>query len=95
MNVEAQIAEIKANMPEVYKSIQAEAARIGRSAYALVRRGLRGEPNCFYAFDRGHVVGTPFEHSGIPAEIAKSMVQFRCTFVVVWLKEGGEGHGAN
>lgn len=89
MNVEAQIAEIKANMPEVYKSIQAEAARSGKSAYALVRRGLRGETNCFYAFERGYVVGTPFEHGSIMAEIARCMVQFGTTFVVVWPREGG------
>jgi hypothetical protein len=88
MNVEAQIAEIKANMPEVYKSIQAKASDIGKPAYALVRRGLRGEANCFYAFERGRVVGTPFNQGDIMAETAKYMVQFGCTFIVIWSNEG-------
>jgi hypothetical protein len=95
MNVEAQIAEIKANMPMVYKAIQDRAEKIGKTAYALVRRGLRGEPNCFYAFERGHVVGTPFSQGDIMAEVAKHMVNFSCGFVVIWSKEGEAVHGAN
>ena len=97
MNVEEQIAEIKANMPETYKAIQAKAQDIGKPAYALVRRGLRGDANCFYAFERGYVVGTPFNQGDIMAEISKYMVQFGCTFIVVWQSErgGGEGHGTN
>ena len=53
MTIEQQIADIKAHMPEVYKSIQAKAAAIGKPAFALVRKGLRGDANCFYAFERG------------------------------------------
>ena len=56
-NIELQNAEIKARMPETYKAILAKAAEIGNSAFSLVRRGLRGEPNCFYAMENGHVKG--------------------------------------
>ena len=55
VNVEQEIADIKAHMPEVYQAIKDKADEIGKEAYALVRRGLRGEPNCFYAFERGWV----------------------------------------
>lgn len=88
MTIEQQIADIKAHMPEVYKSIQAKAADIGKPAFALVRRGLRGEANCFYAFERGRVVGTPFNQTDVMAEVAKYMVQFGCTHIVVWAGEG-------
>lgn len=89
MTIEQQIADIKAHMPEVYKSIQAKAAVIGKQAFGLVRRGLRGEANCFFAFERGRVVGTPFNQTEVMAEIAKYMVQFGCTHIVVWAGEGG------
>jgi len=86
--VERQLAVIKAQMPETYKSIQAKAGEIGKRAFALVRRGLRGEVNCFWACERGHVVGTPFsEDTGIMADVARVMVSFGCSFVAIWPKE--------
>lgn len=87
MTIEEQIATIKANMPEVYKSIQEKAQQRGKAAFALVRRGLRGEPNCFYAFERGHVVGTPFNQTDIMPQIAMYMVRFGCSHIVVWNTE--------
>lgn len=87
MKVEQQIANIKANMPETYRSILAKAAAIGKPAFALVRRGLRGDVNCFYAFEHGHVVGTPFNQTNVMPEIAKYMVQFGCEHIVVWSNE--------
>lgn len=85
--VDQQIANIKAHMPEVYASIQAKAEAMGKPAFALVRRGLRGEANCFYAFEHGHVVGTPFNQTDVMPEIAKYMVQFGCDHIVVWACE--------
>lgn len=82
--VDQQIAEIKAHMPQTYKSIQAKAALIGREAFALVRRGLRGEANCFYAFESGHIMGTPFSLVEVSRDIAQLMVTFGATHVVLW-----------
>lgn len=84
MTVDQQIAEIKTHMPEVYKSIQAKAAEVGKVAYAYVRRGLRGEPNCFYAFERGRVVGTPFSVTDIQSVVAMHMVTFGCSSCLIW-----------
>lgn len=86
--VDQQIANIKDNMKDTYRSIQAKAAMLGKPAFALVRRGLRGEPNCFYAFEHGHVVGTPFNQTNVMPEIARYMVAFGCDAVVVWAGEG-------
>ena len=83
MIVEAQIAHIRTQMPQTYRSIQAQANAIGTQAFALVRRGLRGEPNCFYAVEAGHVVGTPFDQS-VTAEVARHIVQFGCAFLCLW-----------
>lgn len=83
-NIEAQVKEIRAHMPEVYKDIQKKAQVIGKEAYALVRRGLRGEANCFYALERGRVVGTPFNTPGIMAELAQYMVEFGFQHLSIW-----------
>ena len=75
---------IKTHMPLVYGAIQDKAKEIGKDAFALVRRGLRGEPNTFYAFERGYVVGTPFSHGPITDELAGLMVRFGAAFVCIF-----------
>jgi len=94
-SVEKQIANIKTNMPETYKDIQAKAAVIGKPAYALVRRGLRGEANCFYAFERGHVAGTPFSLLEVSRTVAVHMVNFGCTYCVVWAESSAQADPAS
>ncbi|MGI9153050.1 MAG: hypothetical protein ACR2IY_04140 [Rubrivivax sp.] len=82
--LDRKIAEIRAHMPSVYESIQRKAQEIGSKAYGLVRAGLRGVPNSFYAFERGRVVGTPFAGHPIAADVASVMVQFECAHVCMW-----------
>lgn len=82
--VEEVIGTIKTRMPEVYKAIQSKAATLGKPAFALVRNGIKGQPNCFYAFERGHVVGTPFTLTDIARDVAQLMVTFGVDHVVVW-----------
>jgi hypothetical protein len=84
--ITAGIAEIKAHMPDVYQAIQDHAALIGKPAFTLVRRGLKGEKNCFYAFERGRVVGTVFAgpHEGLMKELATNLVQFGVKHVAMW-----------
>jgi hypothetical protein len=86
--IEKRIAEIKAHMPQTYRSIQDQAAEIGREAYALVRKGLRGEPNCFWACEAGRVMGTPFALIDVQRDVALSMVAFGAEFVVIWADKG-------
>lgn len=84
VDVNGKIDEIKRFMPETYKSIQAKAGKIGRPACELVRRGLKGEANCFYAFEGGRVVGTPFNMPQITADIALLMVEFGAAMCCIW-----------
>mgnify|MGYP001563619524 CR=1 FL=1 len=85
MEVEAQLALIRASMPLTYDEIRREAAGPrGRGTYGLVRRGLRGDANCFYACEGGHVVGAPFDQQNVNAEAALLMVQFGMGFLVMW-----------
>lgn len=95
-NVEHQVALIKERMPETYKAIQASAKEVGGVAYSMVRRGLRGEPDCFWAMEGGLVMGTPFRQSGIQSDAAASMVRFGCAYACI-LQTAAEGgkHGAN
>lgn len=85
-----QIETIKAYMPSTYEAVQAKADEIGREAFALVRRGARGEPNCFYAFERGRVVGTPFDQAVTP-EVAQLIVRFGATFLCMWPESAVRG----
>jgi hypothetical protein len=93
-DVDRQIAEIRRHMPFVYASILAKAAQFGNAAFGMVRRGLRGEPYCFYAFERGRVVGTPFEGHEIQAEVAVLMVEFGRAHVCIWAVEFAGGGAA-
>lgn len=88
IDVSGKIEEIKTYMPETYKSIKEKSKKIGNQAFVLVRRGLRGDANCFYAFESGRVVGTPFNLPEITAEVARWMVDFGCSHVVIWAGEG-------
>lgn len=83
--VAERLAIIKAHMPEVYDCIQERAQHAGPEVFALVRKGLRGEPGCFYAMEAGHVVGTPFgrEHP-LMREAAEFVVVFGRAHVCVW-----------
>ena len=83
MDVNEQLAVIKGKMPGVYAAIQDKAKELP-GAFGLVRRGLRGEANCFYACERGHVVGTPFSAGVLATEAAARMVQFGCAWLCMW-----------
>ena len=84
MSIQDQIQTIKTQMPETYKAIQAKAAAVGNEAYALVKRGLRGEPNCFWSMEAGWVMGTPFDQLEISRDIAWAMVQFGAAHVCIF-----------
>ena len=95
--VEVLKALIKNEMPDLYASIQLKAKSIGNEAFTWVRRGLQGEPNCFYGFENGRVVGTPFsiqcEHVD---QQVRDMVAFGSTFCSLWgdWHQGGQ-HGTH
>lgn len=95
--VDDKIAEIKAHMPGVYAAIQRKASEIGGDAFALVRRGLRGERGCFYGIEGARVVGAPFHREHPDMQIAaRAMVEFGCAHVCIWPlgDEEGRQHGA-
>jgi hypothetical protein len=80
--VEDLLQLIKTRMPMTYAQITRKAQEQGRGVYVLVRRGLRGEGNCFWAMEAGHVVGTPFAASHpVSAVMAQALVQFGCAHV--------------
>ncbi|MGV3679686.1 MAG: hypothetical protein ACO1PM_08170 [Acidovorax sp.] len=99
--VEQRLNIIRRNMPEVLAVIGEKAKRHGPVVYALVRRGLRGEPGCFYAFERGHVVGAAFGKTD-PRMVgaAQFLVEFGCAHVCIWPDpmpggDGGPAHGTD
>ena len=84
VDVAALIDTIKRHMPEVYDMIKRKAAAAGNDAYVDVRCGLRGEPNRFWAFEGGRIVGTAFDCPRITAEISMYMVEFGVRACVIW-----------
>lgn len=58
INVDDKLALIRKEMPMTYAEIQAWSKRIGSQAFEQVRRGLRGQWRCFWAYENGHCVGT-------------------------------------
>ena len=95
--VRQHIAEIKTHMPETYKEIQTHATEIGRQAFAMVRAGLRGEPNRFWAVERGWVKGCPFNLPAIAPDIAQSMVAWGSSYVCIFGQhtQGEQINGTN
>lgn len=80
IDVSEQLNTIKAHMPETYNTIKARAAVIGNDVYTLVRQGLRGEPNCFWAMEKGWVMGAPFNMEQVQQYTAWAMVSFGCAY---------------
>ena len=79
--------QIKDHMPETYKAIQEKAGKVGNLAFKLVRASLKGEPNRFYAIERGHVAGTPFDMGNVSDEIARLALQFGISYLIMWAPE--------
>ena len=105
VDVSAQLQIIKTRMPETYKSIQDRVngvtdtvagktvvliPKYGNDVFVLVRRGLRGEPNCFWAMENGHVVGTPFTMPEVSRDLAQFIVSFGCAYVCTFAPEASE-----
>ncbi len=78
-----QIRLIRDRMPKVYGAIKAKAAEIGNDAFALVRRGIRGEPGCFYAFEADITVGTAWDVP-LPNDVAQLVKRYGMTYVCMW-----------
>lgn len=83
VDVTDKITLIKTRMPETYKAIQRRAETTA-GTFEMVRRGLRGEANCFLASEGGWVMGTPFNVPGITADIALAIVEWGCGLWVVF-----------
>ncbi len=63
-------------MPEVWKQL-GEYRKLYGDAHVrqCIERGMAGEADWFYAFEAGHVVGTPFTASAVqqPMQLALAM----------------------
>lgn len=76
MDVSDKLAEIKEFMPGMYQAIRDRARIDGNVVYELVRRGLRGEKNCFYGWSDGRVVGTRWDTLDVDYHLALGMIEF-------------------
>ena len=53
--------DLRAQMPNVARAVDERRRQDGAEwVNATIRKAMNGEPNQFYAFENGHVLGTPF-----------------------------------
>ena len=95
-DIERGLELIKGRMPSTYAEIKARAGVAGPVAYALVRRGLGGQPNAFWAMEGGYVVGTPFAGQAIERDVAIGMVVFGVDHACIFgLATQGDANGTH
>jgi hypothetical protein len=75
------MADLKKAMPKVAGIVSSMRAQLGKQwVDQCINKAIAGEPDMFYAMERGHIVGTPFSLDVALAE------QMRVCFMV-----GGAG----
>lgn len=86
--------DLRREMPETAAYVDARRREWGAEyVNDRIRRALKGEPNCFYAFEGGHVLGTPFDMA-VSAEVAVQIVRWGVKFCCLLqgpVKEGIDG----
>ncbi|WP_137860782.1 hypothetical protein [Variovorax sp. 3P27G3] len=88
-----QIRLIKDRMPKVYRAIKEKADVLGNDVYALVRRGIRGEPGCFYGSESDLKVGT-YWHTDLPTDVAQLVERYGMSYVCMFpdqVQRGADG----
>lgn len=48
-----------------------------------IKRAIRGEPDYFYAFEAGHVLGTPFRSDPITEKVVRMSISYGARFAMV------------
>jgi hypothetical protein len=75
---------LKEMMPMVAELVRRQRLEHGDAwVTEMVNRGMRGEAGCFYAFERGRVVGTPFHPAFYMEELAKTTASIGGVFMVM------------
>ena len=73
--------DMRQQMPETAQWVARKRQEYGAEhVNACIKRALKGEPGLFYAFERGHVLGTPFSSTHPMANDQAMAVQLGCTF---------------
>jgi hypothetical protein len=95
--VDGQVQQIRRHMPMTYEAIKRKADEIGNVAYSLVRLGIAGKPNTFYAIEADRAVGTAFVNVQGADALAEYIRQFGCQFLILWAADAQQGgdHGAH
>lgn len=89
MSEQANKPDLKRQMPETAKWVEARRAEWGKvHVNDCIRQALAGKPNQFYAVENGHVLGTPFA-TAIHGEAVDLMTKFGG--VGVWMMRRPDG----
>ncbi len=73
--------DLRTQMPETAEWVDTKRAEYGAEhVNDCIRRALKGEAGRFYAFERGHILGTPFPATHPIAEHQALAVKLGCSF---------------
>ena len=88
---------LRADMPKTAEWVDRTRQELGAAhVNGMIRRAMQGEPGCFYAFERGHVLGTPFPATDPMHEWQAKAVLLGSTFAgFIRSPEKGAGNGKN
>lgn len=76
MGNQTEKVDLRRQMPKTAEMVNRRRAEWGKDYVdGCIRRALAGEPNCFYASEAGHSLGTPFT-GPIAEDVAWHMVTF-------------------
>lgn len=90
--------DLRQTMPETAKWVDIKRQEFGAEfVNGCIRRAMKGEPGFFYAFERGHVLGTPFPASHPIADSQNYAITMGCSFAgfVATPATPGGSNGAN
>lgn len=83
-------------MPEVWKKIVEYRQQYGDAHVTdCIKRGMSGEPDCFYAFEDGHVVGTPFKADRVLVDYLALAAVLGGKFAVAIRRPAGSANAAS
>ncbi|TAK97057.1 MAG: hypothetical protein EPO09_04940 [Aquabacterium sp.] len=82
--------DLKHLMPGVARMVRERRSEWGDAHVTdCVNRGMRGEPNQFYAFENGHIVGTAFDGRADLDDLVKSSAMLQgAVFMVMRIPDG-------
>lgn len=82
---------LRVSMPNVARLVDEKRAELGAEfVNDCIKRAIAGKPDLFFAFEAGHVLGTPFSKDAVVAEAIRISVALGGSFAMVMARPAAE-----